>query len=163
MKPLLIIFLFTFSLFSQSIYLLPDEYDDIIYHLSKEIDKAEKVVFILTNEFNNYELKKTLLKAAKRGIKITIISSPNKGKKQLALYKNIQTYLLKPIQSSILDGRVAITLIIIDDKLTCTLATPLETTQMKHNIDIFTCKEYTDDIQSSITKLIKRSQPYLEN
>ena len=166
MKLLLTTFLFTFSLFSQTLYLLPDEYNNVVHYLTQEIEKAEKTIFILTHSLNNYELKKSLQKVAEHGIKIKLISSADDQKKQLALYKNIKTYLLEPIQSSLLNGEISTTLIIIDNKLICRLSTPLETTQMKHNIDIFTCKdnkEFIDEIHDSLTLLMKRSKPYLEN
>lgn len=166
MKFLLAISLFNFSLFSQTLYLLPDEYNNIIHNLTQEIQKAEKTVFILTDKFNNYELKKSLLKAAKNGVSIKLISAVDDQKKQLALYKNIKTYILEPIESPLLDGKIAITLIIIDDTLTCKLSTSLDTPQMKHNIDIFTCKEnreLKDELQNALSKLIKRSKLYLKN
>ena len=166
MKSLLIFFLFKCTLFSQTLYLLPDEYNNVIHSLTQEIQKAEKTVFILTDKFNNYELKKSLLKAAKHGVKIKLISAMDDQKKQLALYKNIKTYILEPIESPLLDGKIAITLIIIDDTLTCELSTALDTPQMKHNIDIFTCKEnreLSDETQDALSKLIKRAKPYLKN
>ncbi len=166
MKLLLAISLFILSLFSQDSYFLPDEYDDTIHHLTKKINNAEKSIFILTDNFNHYKIKKSLIKAAKRGVHIKLISAHNDEKKQLELYKNIKTYLLKPIQSPLLDGKIAITLIIIDNKIICKLSTALETAQMKHNIDIFTCKddkEFIDKTDHTLTILMKRSKAYLEN
>jgi len=166
MKLFLTTFLFTFSLFSQTLYLLPDEYNNVIRYLTQEIEKAEKTILVLTDEFNNYELKKSLLQAAKRDIKIKLISAQNDQKSHLALYKNIETYIFLPIQSPIENGKIAITLIIIDNKLTCKFSSALKTAQMKHNTDIFTCKddkEFTTAIENSISPLIKRSRLYLEN
>ena len=165
MKYILLFLLFNFSLFSQCIYLLPDNYTDVIYKLEKNILKAKKRVFVLTDKFNNYRLKNALIKASKKGVKIELISAKEDMKGILEVYKNIHTKVLKAIDSPVKKGDITLSLIIIDNLLTCKLTTDLDTKTMQHDISIFTCKsdrKYTALIKKLIYPLELRSESYLK-
>jgi sugar-specific transcriptional regulator TrmB len=166
MKLIVLFLFFEFSLFSQTLYILPDDYDNVIHYLSKAIDHADKKIIILTHTFDNYTLKKSLIKASKRHVAITLISASDDQKKSLALYQNIDTRELLAIQSGNTQGKIATTVILIDNILTCKLSSPLDSMQIKHDMGLFTCKEDKDNahtIENAITPLLKRSKPYLEN
>ncbi len=166
MKQILLFLLFKFSLFSQVLYLLPDDYDNVIQHLSHQIERAEDTILIITEEFNNYTLKKSLIKASIRGVAITLISSKDDQKSHLALYKNIDSREIIPLESSRREGKITMSIIIIDASLTCKLSTALETTHIKHDTAIFTCNNNTNYIHAlreTLSPLIQRSTPYLAN
>jgi hypothetical protein len=166
MKPIVLFLFFEFSLFSQILYILPDDCDNAIHYLSKAIDRAEKNVVILTHTLDNYTLKKSLIKASKRHVAITLISASDDQKKSLALYQNIDTRELLAIESPDLQGRIVTTLVLIDNTLTCKLSSPLDTTSLRQDIGLFTCNEdkvLTRTVENAIAPLIARSTPYLEN
>jgi uncharacterized protein (UPF0262 family) len=166
MKFILLFLLFNFSLFSQKLYLLPDEYNNVIYKLKKEIENAENSILIITDKFYNYTIKNALIQTAKKGVKITLISANEDMKSILAIYKNIETKSIKPIDSPTMKGEIAMSLIIIDSSLTCKLSNALNTKQMQHDISMLTCKESIEDtrlIQNLIEPLIKRSTSYLKD
>jgi len=166
MKHIVLFLLFEFSLFSQTLYILPDDAQSVIHYLDKAITHAEKKVVIITHTFDQYALKKALIKASKRDVAITLISTGDDQKKSLALYKNIETRTLHAIESPVYNGRIATSLILIDDTLTCRLSSSLENVAMFHDIGLFTCNKdsaYTYRITKAITPLIVRSKPYLED
>ncbi|MEA1919934.1 MAG: hypothetical protein U9N52_08855 [Campylobacterota bacterium] len=166
MKPLLLFLFFQFSLFSQTLYLLPDDSDNAIHYLMQKFSHAKKSILIITHEFDHYRLKKALIKTAKRGLDITLISAKGTLQKQLALYKNINVRDLTAINSPVREGEISFTIIIIDDRLTCKLSTSLKTKHIKHDIGLFTCKDdknYVQSIRSKLSPLLLRSTPYLEN
>jgi len=165
MKHIVLFLIFEFLLFSQTLYILPDDVESVIHYLEKAIDHAEKKVVIITHTFDNYKLKKVLIKASKRDVNITLISTDVDQKKSLALYQNIDARSLLAIESPKYKGRIATSLILIDDRLTCTLSSSLENVQMHHDIGLFTCNndsEYADRISKAIAPLIARSRPYLD-
>ncbi len=165
MKYILIFLLLKFSLFAQSLYLLPDDYDCVIYQIEKKIKKAKSNILIITEIFNNYKLKKALIKAAKKGVKITLISADEDMKSILAIYKNIESKELKAIDNAEKKGIISMSIIIIDNTLTCKLSTNLDSVSMQHDISIFTCKSDKNETLS-VEKLIKplkqRSESYLK-
>ncbi|MEA3523671.1 MAG: hypothetical protein U9R50_11955 [Campylobacterota bacterium] len=166
MKYILLFLLFKSSLFSQVLYLLPDDADNAIHYLNTKILKAEKNILIITDKLNNYSIKKSLIKAAQANVTITLISAKNDLKKQLALYRNINTREIIPIQSPVKKGKISMSIIIIDDSLTCKLSTSLEKQDIKHDTAIFTCNEdraYTHTLKNILKPLIGRSTPYLDN
>jgi DNA-binding LacI/PurR family transcriptional regulator len=165
MKPIVLFLLIKFSLFAQNIYILPDEYTEIIYQLRKNIRKSRESIFIITDSFNQYTLKKELVKAAKRDINITLISASDDDKSYLQMYKNIDTKILSAIDSPRYTGKISISIIIFDNHLTCRLSTSLNIFNMQHDIALFTCKDdisFTKNILESFSSYIKRSRKYFD-
>lgn len=107
---------FPLILFSQEVFLLPDEAHALRQSYNADIKNASKEIFVYTSDLDEPILIQRLKKAASTGIPVILISqeplqSANKAS-YLSLFKNISIYTLhshsdQPIQGS---------LICIDDK-----------------------------------------------
>jgi len=86
-------------LFSMDFFPLPDEAYHFNDTLNTSLQNAQTEILIITPYINNYSLQKALKKAAKHGVKVTIINAKGNNEvdktSQLSLYKNISVYTLK--------------------------------------------------------------------
>lgn len=101
-KKYFFITLCSVMLFSDSIYFMPNQADEAIKHLIKELKQAENNVNIAIYSFTNREISKAIRDSAKKGVKYQIIfdyeSNIDSNYSQigyLAKLKNIDTCLLK--------------------------------------------------------------------
>jgi hypothetical protein len=165
MKRILLFLFFTCSVYAHDLYILPDDYDEVIYLLSKKIESAKEEISLITDKLDNYKIKRALVNAAKKGVKILFISANNTQKNQLALYKNIQTKDIHAIEDAKRKGSVSMSIFIIDNSLTCKLSTSLTYLHMRHDIALFSCT-HRADIVKSMSEMMdifeKRSGNYLK-
>jgi len=76
---------------------LPKEYGAFITYLIDSLNNSKNEITIISEIIFHYDLKKTIRKIAKKGIKINIYTSVHQieNMNQWSLYKNINLYILK--------------------------------------------------------------------
>ncbi len=99
-KNLLKNFLFLpIFLFSQELFMLPDETEHFKFSLNTQLKKAHSTIQIFTPYLNDYITIKNLKSMAKKGVNIELITkeSQTEGNQisYLSLYENIRVYHLK--------------------------------------------------------------------
>lgn len=92
----------------------------------KIINNAEKSIDVAIYSFTNKKIKKALAKAAKRGVKIRIVTDYKGAYKrnrtgELAKLKNVRAYVIKgkPARNGRYFGKMHLKLAIIDKKIIC--------------------------------------------
>lgn len=151
---------FTALLGGENFFLLPDHNSAFLYRLNNALRNSSDQVLIITPSFGHSPLKKALLQGAKNGSKITLISSQlTSSARALVQYNNVQLYhyISRPLIGS---------LIIIDNKLVCTLTVPLVQEELENVTSFAQCSDTPHEIiaaRDSILPMIKRAKPYLED
>lgn len=86
-------------LFSQDLFILPEQHTLLSHQLNAQLERAKKHVHIFTQKLDDYTLQKSLKKLPTKGITLTLISAdaPNANNRihQLNLLKNVELYQLK--------------------------------------------------------------------
>ncbi len=160
MKPLTIVLFLLLTLFgNETIYRLPQEYNLLIASLKTDCAKATHDIVLMTDHLAQRELRDALKKAARRGIKVTLITHVINDASALALYQNIDVRLITPIDSPAATGIISMSLIAIDSNVSCLGTTPLDTTSLSHDIALFTCKSSYENV---LTYWMQQSQSYLK-
>ena len=137
--------IFPVFLLLQEAFLLPDQADKLLYSINAHLKEAKHEVFIFTPTVDDYSLIRSLKKAAKNDVKITLITNesirqdPNKSKIKnqgayLSLFQNISVYTLPSFhhdqdRSSELKG----SLVCIDNKELFIITHTLSTKELKRD------------------------------
>jgi len=149
-KYLLTLFLFIASLSAgYKRYLLPDDYEQIIYLLRQKIEKSDLHVTIFSRRIAHYDIEKALLRLARTTPVTLYLNTPQK---RLALYKNIDIRLIR--------RPIATTIVQFDDTTACFFATPLEKKAMRDTIALFVCND--TDALAPLRPILRSSKEYLQ-
>ncbi len=144
---------FPLFLLAQDIFPFPDEADNFNATLNKQIKKATKSISFLIPSLNNYTLQKELKSAAKRGVKITLITTKRPYKEDkishLALFKGIYIYELKTNQE------IKGSFICIDNKRVILLSQELDYKSLKNSYGFALQAE--EKCENRISTLLLRS------
>jgi phosphatidylserine/phosphatidylglycerophosphate/cardiolipin synthase-like enzyme len=128
---LILRFLFALLLITQlnavtKLYLLPDEHQEALSALIKNINNAKKEIHVAIYSFTHRKISKALANAAAKGVKVTLYFDHDSNYKNrrsqiayLAKLKNVQTYTLKGRKSKNgkYYGKMHMKLITIDQKI----------------------------------------------
>ncbi len=163
MKTLLFLTLLTFKLFAGNVsFILPHQLDNALFYLSKELNKAQSSVTIVSTKIDIYELKKVFLSLVDKKIPVRIISySKNGSGVKWVQYTNVSLFIVDTSRMIPL----SFSLISIDNSLTCKLSTTLETSAMRNLFSLLECshtKYAHRNGQKIITTLLRYASPYLE-
>ena len=117
-KYLLISFLFVINLYSNDVFLLPNDSKEAQNKISSLILEAKSEIFIAMYNFSYNKFANDLIKASKNGVKITVLFDKEKTKKDdeiLDLLKNsgIKTIVNKDknkmhLKVALIDSKIAI-------------------------------------------------------
>lgn len=117
-KKLLISFLFVINLYSNDVFLLPNDSKEAQNKISSLILEAKSEIFIAMYNFSYNKFANDLIKASKNGVKITVLFDKEKTKKDdeiLDLLKNsgIKTIVNKDknkmhLKVALIDSKIAI-------------------------------------------------------
>lgn len=117
-KQLLISFLFVINLYSNDVFLLPNDSKEAQNKISSLILEAKSEIFIAMYNFSYNKFANDLIKASKNGVKITVLfdkEKTNKDDEILDLLKNsgIKTIVNKDknkmhLKVALIDSKIAI-------------------------------------------------------
>lgn len=117
-KQLLISFLFVINLYSNDVFLLPNDSKEAQNKISSFILEAKSEIFIAMYNFSYNKFANDLIKASKNGVKITVLfdkEKTNKDDEILDLLKNsgIKTIVNKDknkmhLKVALIDSKIAI-------------------------------------------------------
>lgn len=142
-----------------SLFLLPDEQSRFVHHLSGVLKGPSDEILIVTPSFRHAELKKTLLKSARKNSRITLIVQELKGDPlSMVQYENTDLYTFgtRPLQGS---------LILIDSRLVCTLPGRIEDQSFTDAASIVRCSDDAAEAaayRAALLPLLRRSEKYLK-
>lgn len=158
-KRILLLFAFSALYGGENLYLLPDQNNELVHRLQNALRGTSAKVVIITPSFRHALLKKALLQGAKHGNRITlVVQDPEHDPLSVVQYGNIHLYRYtsRPLAGSV---------IIIDDRLVCTLTADLVQEQLTQTAAFAQCSDGSADIGAALHRaapLITRSRPYLE-
>lgn len=148
-------------------FILPDNTSDALYFLKRNIDSANKELTIITPHLKSQKLRNSLEKSSAKGVHVTIIthSEPIGDAAYLAQFKDIDVNIIQGQQSDHQKGRLALSLLLIDNKYACISTSAFDERLMRHDIALIECtsdsqrlRHYTDIIETQL----RRSKSYLQ-
>lgn len=145
-------------------YLLPDQATHFINTLDHRLKQAKNEVYIFTPFLDEYSLVKRLKKIARKGVKITIITSKTDNiddkTKHLSLFKNISVLTLEAVLNSEVKERFGLkgSLVCIDDRESFVSTDTLATQSLQSNYS-FAFQE-TGLCEGMFETIIKRANVY---
>ena len=159
-------FLLTLVHASES-FLLPDQTPDVLHKLSTLIRSAKKTIVLVTPELRSNILKKSLVKAVKRSMGITIITSAETiaDAAYLAQFNKTGILTLRGLQTDTHEGQLRLSLIMIDNRRACIATLPFNEQAMRHDVAMASCTDDPEQLSryhAYIATLLSRSAPYLQ-
>lgn len=157
----------TLSLQAQEHFFLPDEADDALWHLQRHIAEAKRSIVVITPHLSNSELLRALAKAVETGKTLTLVTSKSDTENAAALvrFRHVDYRTLTGQLSDAYEGRLAQTLVILDDAYGCSSALPLATDAFEHDVGLMECGSEPESIaayRKASARIIERASPYLQ-
>ena len=155
------------SLFASHSFFLPDEADDALYHLEDLIDSAQKHLLIIPPEMDRTLWEKPLALAADRGIAITLITDAEmpQGGEALIRFKRVDYRNVEGLQSAERNGRLGLTIFIVDGTEACSSTLPLSRAHFEHDLGMLECSSALEPLARFSTyarRILARSKAYLQ-
>ncbi|MBN2870379.1 MAG: hypothetical protein JXK04_05435 [Campylobacterales bacterium] len=140
-------------------FLMPDQQSAFAHFLARALKEAPEQILIVAPSFHHTEIKKEILKAARKGSRIVLVTQNLHGDPlSLVQYANTElyTYDARPLQGSV---------IVIGNRLLCTLPTGIEGETFGRDASLVRCSDDPSEAaayRSALIPLLKRSKKYLE-
>ena len=145
MKILLICLLFISLSFAKSdIYLLPNESNDAKEKIVELIKGSKNSISIAMYNFSYKKFAKALIKAHKRGIKVTVIFDKNKIKEEDSLYDYLKK---KGIKCLIANKKMHLKVALFDNKTMLIGSTNFTKKSFGENYEIFLINDNKKNIK----------------
>ena len=157
----LITLIFTITVSNANIFpfSLPDEGSHFNHYLHLLVKNAQKEIIIVTPSMNYPSFSKNIIDSLSHGTHLTIISSKQSGDPlRLIAYEGVSLYEYSP-------RAISDTLILIDSTYVCHLSGSLNEKSLGEAVSHVWCSDESSLIlstQKQISRLLKRSKPYLE-
>lgn len=167
MKPFLLsLWLLSYPVFSSETFILPDHSTDAIYFMRRDIDGAKSEIRLITPHLQDRRLRDALQKAAFKGVSITIITQEESitDAAYLTQFKMVDVRIIKGLHSDHAEGRLRLSLLIIDDRSICTSSSSFDDESITRDIALIECTDDTQRRRHAMTianTLYERSAPYL--
>lgn len=142
-----------------TIFLMPDGQSRFVHHLTHSLKDHSGTILIVTPTFRHPELKKAILKEARKGSRITLVAQHLQGDPlSIVQYDrtNLYTYTARPLEGSV---------IVIDSRLVCTLPGGIDAEKFIRNASIVRCSDNPSEAaayRSALLPLLERSKQYLK-
>lgn len=168
MKPMLLTLLLMYTcLIASEIFLLPDNATDALYFLKKSIASAEQNITIITSDLKSNAIRKSLPKSFKKGVSTTIITKEHSmdDAAYLAQFKQIKVMVTKGVQSDYRQGRLKLSMLLVDEKYACISTVAFNEQKMRQDVAIIECSSDPQQLKHYIHILktvISRSSAYLQ-
>lgn len=167
MKPILLTLLLMHTcLVASEIFLLPDNTTDALYFMAKSIASAEQNITIVTPDLHSNSIRKSLPKSFKKGAYSTIITQelPIDDAAYLAQFKPIKVMIIKGLQSDYRQGRLRLSMLLVDEKYACISTVAFNEEIMRQDIAMIECTSDPQRLKHYmhiVKTLIDRSDNYL--
>lgn len=168
MKPILLTLLLVRTCLAASeIFLLPDNTTDALYFIAKSIASAEHNITIITPDLKSKSIRKSLSKNFQKGVFSTIITKelPLDDAAYLAQFKPIKVMIIKGLQSDYRQGRLKLSILLVDEKYACISTVAFNEEIMGQDIAIIECTSDPQRLKHYrhiIKTLLGRSNDYLQ-
>ncbi len=168
MKSLLgLIFFIVGTLHGEHLFLIPDESGHALHHLKQGIGSAEDGLILITPTLQNRTLEKALQKAAQNGVSVTLVTGghPDDNAAALVRFSGIDYRIAKGLRHEDDQGVLALSLLIVDNRLACLSTLPFDQDALKQDIGAVDCTDTPETIANyrMLAKpILERSVSYLK-
>lgn len=170
MKKFILLLLFCSLNATTNVFFMPDDAKNAQKKLLSVLNNAQKTIDVAIYSFTHKQIAKALKKAAKRGVRVRIITNYKDANKRnrigyVAKYKNVHAYLLKGLRarSGKYNGKMHLKVAIVDNKILLHGSANWSFSAFGLNYETFIVdddEEIVRKFSKNYEKLIQRSQKF---